>query len=412
MINRRTLIMSCALLVALGAQARDPVSRYRVTEVSLPNSMQSKCLPAYATVASITKINDFGVFNALANCYTAVDPAAPSLQQQSASFFGAPWFDSIELPHPAGTYSYAYTINNRGELFGYESGTPEGGGGLFAARWTVSGGHERIFYDPACDTIQFQAAVDGNGRYILGWALRGDPSLPPPVDQLCIKSRWVIRDDAGVETSGPLGGEPTSINARNMAVGMVDRSAVRYHVPTKQLTILHASDSAHSIEANDINGLGEIAGRILVNAQPDFYNRCDKGTAVRWERDGRERELPNLPGAVASHAWAVGYDGETVGDSGAGQYCPFIDNSQERAVLWKDGRVYDLNSLIPRFSGITLTYAFSVNRRGQITAGGYVNGEPLTSCPSIDYDPVTMTTVFKTVPCHNQRMFVLNPLDR
>src|SRR4051794_35967670 len=131
MLHRRSLIMSCALFVALGAWARDPVSRYRVTEVSIPSSLQSKCLAAYSAGASITKINDFGIFNAVANCYTAIDPAVPSVQQQSGSFFGASWFDSVELPRPAGTYSYAYSINDRGELFGYESGTPESGG-LFA----------------------------------------------------------------------------------------------------------------------------------------------------------------------------------------------------------------------------------------------------------------------------------------
>lgn len=408
---RRAFAICLVSLAALEASARDPVSRYRLTEVPVPNSLSSKCLPGYSSGASITKINEFGIFNAVGNCYTAVDPVVPTIQQQSASFFGATWFDSVELPHPAGTYDYAYSINDRGELFGYESGTADGGG-LFATRWTLSGGRERIFVDPACDTIQFQAAVAGNGRYTIGWALRGDPSLPPPVDQLCIKSRWVIRNAAGVESSGPLGGDPSDINARDVAVGMVDRSAVRYHVPTAQLTVLHAADSAHSIEANDINDLGEIAGRILLNAQPDFYNRCDKSTAVRWERDGRERVLPHLPGAVSSHGWAVGYDGETVGDSGAGQYCAFTDNSQERAVLWKDGRAFDLNSLIPRGTGITLTYAFSINRRGQITAGGFVNGEPLTTCPGTEWDPVAMKVVYTSTPCHNQHMYVLNPVGR
>ena len=87
--------------------------------------------------------------------------------------------ERFELPTSSPGFSYSYSINNRGELFGYESGTPESGG-LYATKWSLAGGHERIFFDPACETIQFQAAVDGNGRYIVGWALRGDPSLPPP----------------------------------------------------------------------------------------------------------------------------------------------------------------------------------------------------------------------------------------
>ena len=120
-----------------------------------------------------------------------------------------------------------------------------------------------------------------------------------------------------------------------------------------------------------------------------MYNRCDPGVAVRWERDGTERVLPHLPGAVSSHAFAVGYDGETVGDSGAGQYCTSTDNSTERAVLSRGTRAYDLNTPIPRSAGITLTYAYSVNRRGQITADGYDNDEPLTLCPISPVRPTT-----------------------
>ena len=408
----RLLAASAALLGALGAQAQGSAApRYRVDQLPIPDSTTAGCVPGYSAGASIARINDFGVVNATANCYSTVDPVGPQLAFQSISFVTSHRFGAFELPRSGPVISYTHGIDNRGELFGYESGTPEGGG-LFATKWSLSGGRERIFFDPACESIQFQAAVEGNGRYVVGWALRGDPNLPPPVDQLCIKTRWVIRNAAGVETSGPLGGSPAGINAQDVAVGTVDRSAVRYHVPTGQTVVLHAADSAHSVEVTDINDLGEVAGRITTNSQPDSFNQCDPGVAVRWDRNGHERLLPHLPGAVSSHAFGVGYEGETVGDSGAGQYCPFTDNSQERAVLWKGGRAYDLNTLIPRSSGITLTYAYAINRAGQITAGGYVNREPLTLCPSLEYDPDTGTSVLVTTPCRNQRMFVLTPVGR
>ena len=406
------LAASAALLTALGAQAQNSaVTRYRVDQLPIPGSALAGCVPGYAAGASIGRINDIGVVNATANCFSVVDPLGPQLAYQSISFVASPWFGAIELPRSGPVASYAYDINNRGEIFGYEFGTPEGGG-IFATRWSLAGGRERIFFDPACDTLQFQAAVDGNGRYTVGWALRGDPSMPPPLDQLCIYTRWIFRDAAGVESYGPLGGSPAAINALNVAAGTVNRSAVRYHLPTGQTTVLHAADSAHSAEATDINDLGEVSGRITTNTQPDALNQCDPGVAVVWDRGGRERVLPHLPGAVSSHAFGVGYNGETVGDSGAGQYCPFNDNSQERAVLWKGGRVFDLNSLIPRSAGITLTYAYSVNRRGQITAGGYVNSEPLTLCPGLESDPDTGTQVLVTTPCRNLRMFVLTPVGR
>jgi hypothetical protein len=373
----------------------------------------TNCLSGYFSGASIGRINDFGVVTATSNCWTSVDPAnPPATRMESAAFVAAPWFGAIELPRSNAGTSYSHSINNRAEAFGYEAATPDGGG-LFATRWTLAGGRERIFVDPLCSAdLQFQSAVDGNGRYIVGWGLRGDPSLPPPVDQLCIRTRWLIRDAAGVETSGPMDGSPAALNAHDTAVGIANRAAVRYHVPTGQLVVLHAADPAHSAEATDINDLGEVAGRITTDSQSGVFNQCDRSVAVRWERNGRERVLPHLPGAVSSHAFGVGYDGEVVGDSGAGQYCPFYDNSGERAVLWKGGRAHDLNTLIPRGAGITLTYAYSVNRRGQITAGGYVNNEPLTVCPEFQYDPVTFTPIYVPVPCRNMHMFVLTPVGR
>lgn len=412
MIIRRSLAAIAGLLCAFGAQAHDSAaSRYRVTEVFVPGSLLAGCLDGYSKGASITRINDFGVVNATLNCYSAFDPANGILQYHSATFVAAPWFGSVELPRSGPVASYSYDINNRGEIFGYEFGTPEGGG-IFATKWSLAGGRERIFDDPTCDdSIQFQAAVDGNGRYTVGWALRQDPSLPPPIDQFCFNTRWVIRNSAGVETNGPLGGTPAAINAFDMAVGTVNRSAVKYHAPTGQIRVLREADAEHSVDPTHINDLGEVSGRIATDAVPGVFNLCDPGVAVRWERDGTEHVLPHLPGAVSSHAFAVGYDGETVGDSGPGQYCPFTDNSSERAVLWKGTRAYDLNTLIPRSAGITLTYAYSVNRRGQITAGGFDNDEPLTLCPIVQYDGNGGSSLV-AVPCHNQRMYVLTPVGR
>jgi uncharacterized membrane protein len=156
-----------------------------------------------------------------------------------------------------------------------------------------------------------------------------------------------------------------------------------------------------------------VAGRLSLSiSAPGSSPQCDPGVALRWDRDGRELALPHLPGAVSSHAFGIGYDGETVGDSGAGNYCPYTDNREERAVLWLDGRAFDLNTLIPRSAGITLTHALSVNRRGQITAGGFDNDETLTQCPTSKFDPATGSLTYTVVPCHNTRMYVLTPVGR
>ena len=211
-----------------------------MNEIQPAASLLTGCTPGYGKTASIGTINDFGVVNGTVTCYTNVIADPVSFQYQTGSMVAAPWFDSFALPTSSPGQSYSYTITNRGEAFGYEG--PVDIGGLYATRWSLAGGHERIFFDPACNSIQFTAAVDGNGRYTVGWGLRGDPSLPPPIDELCISTRWLIRDAAGVETSGPLYGSPSSMNAFSVAVGTSNRSAVRYHVPSGELRVLHAAD--------------------------------------------------------------------------------------------------------------------------------------------------------------------------
>jgi hypothetical protein len=401
--------MASGLLFVVAAHAHPPaVSRYRVNELPAPDSLRAGCLDNFLARASISQINDFGVVNGNFTCYTAVDPVAGTFQTRNATFVAATWFGAIELPRPEDPgFSFGDGINNRGEIFGFETAE----NGFVGTRWTLAGGHETMFLDPSCESFQLSGAADGNGRYVVGWGLRGDSRLPPPLDALCLRERWLIRSANGEEIAGPLDGAPTAINAWNVAVGIADRSAISYHVPTAQVRVLHASDATHSAEANDINDLGEVTGRISLNINPPGSAQCDPGVAVRWER-GREHVLPHLPGAVSSHGFGVGYDGETVGDSGAGTYCPYTDNSGERAVLWLSGRAFDLNTLIPRSAHITLTHALSVNRRGQIAAGGFDDDEPLTQCPTIELDPLTGAPIYTVISCHTSRMYVLTPAGK
>ena len=154
------------------------------------------------------------------------------------------------------------------------------------------------------------------------------------MDQLCIRTRWVIRDAAGVETPGPLDGSPAAINALDVAVGTSDRSAIRYHVPSGADRVLHAADAAHSAEATHINDLGEVVGRVtrirtrqLHHAIPAWP--CALGP--RWSRTGAAA----LCRAPIEPRLGVGYDGESWAIPARGQYCPFTDKATERAVLWK-----------------------------------------------------------------------------
>jgi hypothetical protein len=408
-ITRASFVLAALALGSQSAWAHGPAAdpRYRVDEVRVPASNREDCLPEYSRNANAAAMNDFGVSVASFVCYTVVDPAAVFIEQKSGLFAGSPWFGSLELPQESGTYgAWATSINNRGNVFGSE---PLPDFGFAGAIWSVGGGRQRVFDDESCGFIRQSAAAAGNARFTVGWAYRADASLPPPYDTLCITIRWLIRNAAGVESPGPLNGNPQAINAFDVAVGNVNRAAVSYHVPTGKLRVLHAADDAFSADASSINDLGEAAGVVRQNSSPGVTSYCDRHAAVRWARDGRETSLPHLPGAVSSRAFSVGYNGETVGDSGAGAYCSYLDGRRdlERAVLWRGARAMDLNTLIPRSAGITLTSAASVNRLGQILATGWVNDEPLTKCAEYAYD--TGSPVLKDVPCRRLRVFQLTP---
>jgi hypothetical protein len=402
----RAVLTTGTLLVGFTLQALGATpARYRVDELAAPSGLRQDCLAGFMAGSGASALNDLGIVVAGFSCFTALDFDAPLVQQKSAPFIAASWFGARALPltGPA-CCSWASAINNFGSAFGAENMDT---GGFAGAIWTLGGGHAKVFDDESCESIRFSAATGGNGRYTIGWGFRTDPSLPIPFDTLCLTTRWLFHSASGVETPGPLFGTPTAINAFDVAVGTLNRGAVTYHVPTGRTQLLHAADDAHSVNTSDINDLGEATGWIAQDSQPGVSNTCDPGSAVRWSRTGVERALPNLPGTVSSRAWSVGYDGETVGQSGQGEYCTDADLSGERAVMWVGTRVIDLNTLIPPSAGITLTVAASVNRLGQIAASGYYTNEPLSACPQYVYGETG--AVLTPTPCHRTRVFLLTP---
>jgi hypothetical protein len=225
---------------------------------------------------------------------------------------------------------------------------------------------------------------------------------------LCLTSRWLIRDAAGIVTPGPLNGSAYDINGFDQAVGNIDNGAVRMHLPSGQVRVLHAStDSTNGAIARDINDLGESAGVSYTYPPGDLT--CPRYTALRWDRAGIERVLPHLAGAVSSRAASAGYDDDTVGDSGPGDYCSSDDSANERATLWRGDRAIDLNDAIPRGLRVTLVSASSINRQGQILATGFRNGEPLLQCPRFVFDPETSMSHIVSQPCPRLRVYLLTP---
>jgi probable HAF family extracellular repeat protein len=223
-----------------------------------------------------------------------------------------------ELPTLGGTHGFATSANNRGHVVGWAENRVE---------------------DPTCNgdqILQFRAVL---------WAPKKSRlrELPP------------LRGDS---TSAA-----TAINDRDQAVGISGDC----DVAVGQLSARHMVLWEHG-KAKRIPDLGGEAWNTPMDINEEgavigFSNpREIPGVEFQpfgfvWTRSGGTRKLPPLAGDVFSQAYAINGDGLIVGRS-CGASC--------RAVIWKNRKPIDLNSLIGGYPHV-LTAARDVNDAGVIT---------------------------------------------
>jgi probable HAF family extracellular repeat protein len=114
-------------------------------------------------------------------------------------------------------------------------------------------------------------------------------------------------------------------------------------------------------EARDINDASEIVG--FASIGPGGPNH-----AFLKDVEGPLQDLGTL-GGDNSRAFAVSGIGQVVGES------EIVSGSAEtHAFLYEDGKILDLNDLIPMDTGWELLGASDINKLGQIVGWGLVNG--------------------------------------
>jgi hypothetical protein len=144
--------------------------------------------------------------------------------------------------------------------------------------------------------------------------------------------------------------------------------------------------------------IGEIVGAAT--------NPLDKALLAFSWNGGLMTNLGTLNGNACSVADAVNSRGQVVGGSGLSfpAFSPSCTDAIEHAVLWEDGKILDLNSLVSVPSELTLNEATFINDRGEISGfGSLANGDThaveLIPCdtnhPDVedcDYEPVEAVT--------------------
>ena len=102
-----------------------------------------------------------------------------------------------------------------------------------------------------------------------------------------------------------------------------------------------------------INASGQVAGFAGTDGQP---------RAVVYDGVGFTDQA-GLPGSTTSRAYGINASGVVVGTSE-------LADGTSRAVVWRDGLAYDINSLLASEPGLTLQEASAVSDGGQILAWG------------------------------------------
>jgi probable HAF family extracellular repeat protein len=231
---------------------------------------------------------------------------------------GFRWQNGVMTPLPTlgGNNSYAFGANNRGQIVGLA---------------------ENSTRDPNCIAPQ-----------VLDWEAVIWGPKPGEIHQLPLLPGDVV---AGA----------TAINDKGQAVGTsgdvcVGVSALSHAVLWQDgsVTDLGSLGGALNNVALAINNQGQVVG--------DSNLPGEITHAFLWQ-NGAMTDLGVLPGDTLSYAYAINSRGEVVGDSTYPGY--------DRAFVWHDGVMMDLNTLACSGSSLYLFYGGDINDRGEIVGGAF-----------------------------------------
>lgn len=127
-----------------------------------------------------------------------------------------------------------------------------------------------------------------------------------------------------------------------------------------------------------LNEAGEVVGGATTQGDLNYF-------AFLW-KNGKMISLGALDGDPCSQGNALNERGQIVGESAS---CDFL--TVQRAFLWEQGSMVDLNSLIPPDSSLSLSAAWNTNERGEIVGVGVPPG----GSTNTDY----VGHLFLLIPC-------------
>jgi probable HAF family extracellular repeat protein len=304
-----------------------------------------------------------------------------------------PIYSITDLGTLGGSNSFAYAINNTGQIVG-QSDTPSGNYHAFIydsingmQDLGTLGGNESIAHgindngqvvgesDTGIGSAEHAFLYDStNGMQDLGtigsiWSeaygindnghIVGVSSINP---NLTGHNHAFLYRDNQMTDLGTLGGISSwayGINNANQVTGLSHDGNMFRAFLYDNGVMSDIGSLGYDTGAYDINDAGQIVGWSYISTPADYH-------AFLYDSIKGMKDLGTL-GGTWSNAYGINNAGQVVGVSSI--------EDVNHAFLYTNGTMFDLNSLIPSDSGWVLKEAWDINGTGQIVGFGDINGK-------------------------------------
>jgi probable HAF family extracellular repeat protein len=308
-----------------------------------------------------------------------------------------------------GYESVANGINNRGVVVGYANNSipdPESLAGMGSQTRAVAWWNGEVHDLGTLGGTDAAALYVNDLGQIVGQSYTST-SVPPPIQHCTdypLTLHAFIWENGHMNDLKTLGGTCAfayALNNRGQVVGQANLAGDSESHPflweRGVMKDLGALGGTYGY-AGWLNDSGEVVGAAT--------NPLDEALLAFSWKEGAMTNLGTLNGNGCSAADAVNSKGQVVGGSGLYDAAFFsaCTDAVEHAVLWEDGKILDLNSLVSAPSELTLNEATSINDHGEISGfGSLANGDThafvMIPCdanhPDVedcDYEPVEAVT--------------------
>jgi len=305
-----------------------------------------------------------------------LDPLFPALPVLHAVLWKNGTITDLGTLPEGGNQSVANSVNSRGQVAGVALNTvPDANSMALSTYWlgfAPYGYQTRAFMwekgkmqdlgTLGTGTDAQAISINESGQ-VIGWSYISSASSPFCADGFLTTDSFIWNEEGGMKDLGTLGGTCTlaaALNDHGQVVGTSNLTGdIQEHAFLWQegsMQDLGGSLGGDYTGAFAMNYVGKAVGYAFLSGDSAYH-------AALWTAVGKMTDLGVVGNDACSFAGAVNAQTQVVGASS-----PTCDFDYARAILWEDGSLVNLNTLISDHSGFHVRIAENINDRGEIVA--------------------------------------------